>query len=99
MDEKQIKTLKRVIKKLNALRATLRKPERAMLDALIVSEPEVTGHAMTVDAMKSDAHLGDAMTSDAMTSDAATSDAMTADAVVADAVIGLAATGYVLELR
>ncbi len=109
MDEKQAKTLKRVIKKLNALRKTLRKDERAMLDALIVRESEVTGHAMNVNAMNAGAmnagmHLGDAMNAgavqaDAVSADAALAGAMSAGAVVADAVIGLASTGYVVELR
>ncbi len=106
MDDKQTKLLKRVIKKLNALRSTLTKPERAILDALIVREPEVTGHAMTSDAVRiGEAVKGDAVKGDAVSMDlvrigeAAKSDAMNADAAVAEAVIGLAATGYVLELR
>jgi hypothetical protein len=104
MDEKQAKTLKRVIKKLNALRTTLTKPESAILDALIVREPEVSGHAMSVSAIKADAQVADAVKGDALVSgaakgDAAKGDAMTADAVVAGAVIGLSATGYLIEFR
>ena len=104
MDEKQVKTLKRVVKKLNALRSTLNKPERAVLDALIVHEAEVTGHAMVMgavksDALKSDAMKGDALKADALKADAAKADALKSDAAVTEAVIGMAATGYCIEFR
>ncbi len=50
MEEKQLKTLARVIKKLNALRATMTASEQAMLDGLILGAPapaaEVQGHDM-----------------------------------------------------
>ena len=104
MNEKQAKTVKRVIKKLNAMRTTLTKPERAVLDALIVREPEVKGHTMIVSAQKGDVRMGDASKGDALTSlaskgDASKGDAVSMDAVIADAVIGVSTTGYVVELR
>jgi len=44
-DDKQTRTLKRLVKKLSALRHTLSKSEREMLDTLILGAPaEVTGH-------------------------------------------------------
>ncbi len=52
MDDKQTRTLKRLIKKLSALRVTLTKSERELLDTLILGAPagdravEVEGHAM-----------------------------------------------------
>ncbi len=113
MDEKQAKTLKRVIKKLNALRKTLTKPERAVLDAMIVREAEVTGHAMTFDAASAGAASAGAASAGAASAGAANAGAASAGAastgaatvgavnvdVVAHALISLAATGYVVELR
>jgi len=48
MDEKQISTTKRVIKKLSALRATLHDDERAILDRMVtgVVSLDVEGHVM-----------------------------------------------------
>ena len=47
MDDKQTRTLKRLVKKLSALRATLSKSERELLDTLILgASAEVEGHAM-----------------------------------------------------
>ena len=43
----ETQALKRLVKKLSALRATLRKDERALLDRLVIGEKsEVQGHAM-----------------------------------------------------
>jgi hypothetical protein len=58
MDDKQTRALKRLTKKLSALRQTLSKSERELLDTLILGAPaagraevvqpaEVEGHAMT----------------------------------------------------
>jgi uncharacterized protein YjbI with pentapeptide repeats len=47
MDDKQTRTLKRLTKKLSALRQTLSKSERELLDTLILGAPaEVSGHAL-----------------------------------------------------
>ncbi len=46
MDEKQAVIVKRVLKKLSALRATLSDEERAILDTLINVEVDVEAHAM-----------------------------------------------------
>jgi hypothetical protein len=94
MEEKQVKTVKRVIKKLNALRGTLTKSERVVLDALIVREPEVKGHAMTVSAAAAGAHIGAVAASNA-----AATNAVNAQAAVANAVVALAANGYIVEFH
>lgn len=88
MDEKQAKTLKRVVRKLSALRGTLTRPEAAILDALIVREPEVTGHAMIASAMEANA----------MKAGAVSANAQVASAIVANVVIGVAASGYIVEI-
>src|SRR5512137_1632015 len=47
MDDKRTRTLKRLVKKLSALRHTLSKSERELLDTLILGAPaEVAGHAI-----------------------------------------------------
>ena len=46
-DDKQTRTMKRLVKKLSALRHTLSKSERELLDTLILGAPaEVMGHAI-----------------------------------------------------
>ena len=46
MDEKQTKALSRLLKRLNAVRQTLRSDERGLLDAMMSdSFPEAEGHA------------------------------------------------------
>ena len=60
-DDKQARTLKRLIKKLSALRHTLSKSERELLDTLVLGEPaEVEGHAMMQGAKLSGAKLAGA---------------------------------------
>ena len=45
MDEKQTRALNRLLKRLNAVRQTLRSDERGLLDAMVTqSYPEVEGH-------------------------------------------------------
>ena len=47
MDDKQTRTLKRLVKKLSALRQTLTKSERELLDTLVLgASAEVEAHAM-----------------------------------------------------
>ena len=48
MDEKQATIVKRVLKKLSALRATLSDEERAVLDGMIIANKggDVSAHAM-----------------------------------------------------
>jgi hypothetical protein len=50
MAEKQTAAMKRLLKKLSALRKTLRKDERELLDHLVIRESEVKGHAFMADA-------------------------------------------------
>jgi len=53
MVDKKFQALKRLVKKLSALRATLRKEERDLLDELIVGRAaEVEGHSMNAAATK-----------------------------------------------
>ncbi len=53
MADKQIQALKRLVKKLSALRATLRRDERQLLDQIILGlSAEAAGHAMTRAASK-----------------------------------------------
>jgi len=48
MADKRTQALKRLVKKLSALRATLRKDERDLLDELVLGAPaEVAAHGMT----------------------------------------------------
>ena len=47
MTKQEQAALKRVTKKLSAMRATLRKDERIWLDRIVLGETEVTGHAAT----------------------------------------------------
>jgi hypothetical protein len=46
MDDKEFKALKRVMKKLSSLKATLRKDEAVILDQLIFGEQEVQLHSV-----------------------------------------------------
>lgn len=46
MDEKEFKALKRVMKKLSSLKATLRKDEAVILDQLIFGDQEVQLHSI-----------------------------------------------------
>ncbi len=53
MADKKKQALKRLVKKLSALRATLRRDERELLDQLVLgSAAEVQAHAMTNAASK-----------------------------------------------
>ncbi|MBM4430900.1 MAG: hypothetical protein FJ026_11230, partial [Chloroflexi bacterium] len=46
MDEKQARALQRLLKRLNAVRQTLRSDERGLLDAMVSgSYPEAVGHS------------------------------------------------------
>ena len=50
MADKQQTALKRLAKKLSALRATLSKDERVMLDRIVLGTADVSGHKLTDDA-------------------------------------------------
>src|SRR5512137_3066428 len=53
MADKEFQALKRLVKKLSALRATLRRDERVLLDEMVLgSAAEVSAHAMTNAASK-----------------------------------------------
>jgi len=56
MAEKQTATMKRLLKKLSALRKTLRKDERELLDHLVIRESEVQGHVMVFADANADAN-------------------------------------------
>ncbi len=58
MDTKQINAQKRLAKKLTALRKTLRKDERDILDRLVAKQDtEVSGHVLLEGATESAAFL------------------------------------------
>jgi hypothetical protein len=46
MDEKEFKAVKRVLKKLSALRQTMRKDDARILDSLVFGQEEVSLHSM-----------------------------------------------------